>query len=257
MASEGSQTISRAFELLHLFDDEHPEWSLSELVTASGFKKTTAFRLLSELEHQNVLQRTTTGNYALGSQLIVFGGRAMRTNRLRKVVRPHLQRLAQLTTESTTLDVLWMADDTRPTSMVIDEVLGTHLLGITQYVGVRFPAHTTATGKTLLAFQAPETLKTALAAPLLAETTHTLTTADALHAELAIVRERGFALAMHELEIGIMAAAAPIFGVHGDIQAAISIGGSSGRIDEQQLTKYGQLAKETAIKISKQLGYEA
>lgn len=256
MASEGSQTISRAFNLLHLFTDERPEWSLSDLVSASGLKKTTTFRLLAELEHQEVLQRTDTGNYALGSQLIVFGGRAMRTNRLRKVVRPYLQRLAQQTTESTTLDVLRMNDATGPKSMVIDEVLGTHLLGITQYVGVRFPAHATATGKTLLAFQASETQQAALLSPLMAETQHTITTSAALREELDTVQERGFALAMHELEIGIMATAAPIFGVHGDIQAAISIGGSSGRIDEEKLTAYGQLAKETAMTISRQLGYE-
>ena len=105
---EGTQAISRAFQLLKMFDDEHPEWALADLVEASAFKKTTAFRMLSALEYEGVLQRSESGDYQLGSELIVLGGRAMRSNRVRSVAQPHLKQLARQTTESTTLDVLWM-----------------------------------------------------------------------------------------------------------------------------------------------------
>ena len=87
---EGTQAISRAFEILKMFDDEHPEWSLSDLVEASAFKKTTAFRILSALEFEGALRRTEGGNYQLASELIVLGGRAMRANRLRTVTQPYL-----------------------------------------------------------------------------------------------------------------------------------------------------------------------
>ena len=73
---EGTQAISRAFELLKMFDDEHPEWALADLVEASAFKKTTAFRMLSALEHEGVLQRSESGDYQLGSELSCWvGGR--------------------------------------------------------------------------------------------------------------------------------------------------------------------------------------
>lgn len=252
---EGTQAISRAFQLLKLFDDEHPEWALADLVEASGFKKTTAFRLLAGLEHEGVLQRSDSGDYQLGSELIVLGGRAMRSNRVRSVAQPHLKQLARRTTESTTIDVLWIDEDETPKSMVIDEVLGQHLLGMAQYVGVRFPAHTTSTGKVLLAWQPPAVLEELLPETLSRETERTIVSAEILLHELTQIRQRGFAMSMHELEMGVMATAAPIFDQHGDIQAAISVGGPSSRISPQKLEQYGRFAAQTATTISYQLGY--
>lgn len=252
---EGTQAISRAFQLLKMFDDEHPEWALADLVEASAFKKTTAFRMLSALEYEGVLQRSESGDYQLGSELIVLGGRAMRSNRVRSVAQPHLKQLARQTTESTTLDVLWMDEDKLPKSMVIDEVLGQHLLGMAQYVGVRFPAHTTSTGKVLLAWQPPALLEEILPETLPRKTERTIVSAEILLTQLTQIRQRGFAMAMHELEMGVMATAAPIFDQHGDIQAAISVGGPSSRISPQKLEQYGRFAAQTANAISTQLGY--
>ena len=129
---EGTQAIARAFELLKMFDDEHPEWSLADLVATTDFKKTTAFRMLSALEYEGVLQRTPAGDYQLGSELIVLGGRAMRANRLRTVAQPHLQELVRETKESATLDVLLLEKNEPPLLIVIDELLGPHLLGMSQ-----------------------------------------------------------------------------------------------------------------------------
>lgn len=253
----GTQAISRAFELLKMFDDAHPEWSLVDLVAASSFKKTTAFRILSALEYEGAIQRTETGNYQLSSELIVLGGRAIRSNSLRAVAQPYLKQLARQTKESTTLDVLQWEDSKRPLLIVIDEVLGQHLLGMTQYIGVRIPAHATAPGKAMLAYHPPDVLKEMLPAQLPAETEHTITSRAAFLKELDAVRQREFAMTMHELELGIMAVGAPIFNQHGDVKASISIGGPSSRITPEQLMEYGRITVKAANKISHQLGYRS
>ena len=251
---QGTQAISRAFELLKMFDDEHPEWSLVDLVAASVFKKTTAFRILSALEYEGVLQRTETGNYRLGTELIMLGGRAMRSNPLRMIAQPFLNSLTRQTKEATTLDVLYLEKDEQPLLVVIDEVVGQYLLGMGQYIGVRLPAHATAPGKVLLAYQPRELLKEMLPQQLTAETEHTITTLPELFTELKTVRDRGFAMTMHELELGIMAVGAPIFNHHGKAIASISIGGPSSRISSEQLAHYGRLTVDAANQISHQLG---
>lgn len=252
---EGTQAICRAFELLKMFDDTHPQWSLGDLVAATTLKKTTAFRILSALEYEGVLQRTDAGDYRLGSELIALGGRAIRSNPLRTIAQPHLKQLTQQTKESTTLDILWLDADQQPLLIVIDEVLGQHLLGITQYIGARLPAHATAPGKVLLAYQPPSVLNERLPLQLSTETEHTITSRTQLLQELSVVRERGFATTLHELEMGITAVAAPIFNQHGDVEASISIGGPTSRITPGQLSEYGLETIAAAKTISYQLGY--
>ena len=84
----GTQSIARTFGLIKLFDDDKPVWSLPELIEASRLKRTTVFRLLSALEAEGIMRRTPLGDYQLGPELILLGGRAIRANNLRAVAQP-------------------------------------------------------------------------------------------------------------------------------------------------------------------------
>ncbi len=257
----GTQSIGRTFQLIQLFSDQHRYWSLQDLVEASGLKQTTVFRLLSALEAEGIIAKNMLGEYMLGAELIRLGGRAMRANPFRKVAQPYLRKLARQTTESTTLDVLWLADDgadgkKRPLSMVIDESTGQHLLGMTQYTGVRFDAHTTSTGKVLLAWQPADVLAQIDLNTLPKFTHKTIIQPDKFKKELETVRQKGYAAAIDELEIGICAVAAPIFSQHGDILAAISIGGPTSRISTKRVKELGKLLVETTSEISTLLGHQ-
>ncbi|MEM7114573.1 MAG: IclR family transcriptional regulator [Chloroflexota bacterium] len=251
----GTQAIARTFGLIKLFDDDNPVWSLPALIEASGLKRTTAFRLLSALEAEGIIQRTLLGDYQLGSELILLGGRAIRANNLRAVAQPHLQKLVQLTTESVTIDLLWLDEANIPMSMVVEEQLGQHLLGLAQYIGSRFPAYATSTGKVLLAWQAPEQLAGFNFQEFKAFTEQTIGSYEALMAELATVRQQGFATVMDELEVGLTAVSAPIFNHHGEIQAAVSAGGPTSRIPQERLTIFAQHVMQQAQAISQAIGY--
>ncbi|MEM8862137.1 MAG: IclR family transcriptional regulator, partial [Chloroflexota bacterium] len=222
--------------------------------------QTTVFRLLSALEAEGIIAKTAGSEYVLGAELIRLGGRAMRSNPFREVAQPYLRKLARATTESTTLDVLWLADDgangkKRPLSMVIDETTGQHLLGMTQYTGVRFGAHTTSTGKVLLAWQPDDFLAQIDLTTLPQYTGRTITDPQKFKQELESVRQLGYATAVDELEIGICAIAAPIFNHHGEVLAAVSVGGPTSRIDSQRIKSLGKLLIETTQEISQQLGH--
>lgn len=242
----GTQSVVRAIRLLKIFNDDQTEWSLSELVDTAGLNKTTTFRILTALESEGLLDKTADGNYRLGSEMIALGGRAMRSNTLRQVAHPILRRLADVTGERVTLEVLINEEQ----MLVLDEVASNHLLGVTHYVGNRLPVHATSTGKAVLAF-----LQNGLPPVLPALTEQTHATAVSLQTDLEQVRQRGYATAVGELEPGLMATAAPIFDHNGDVVGALSVVGPSVRLDEEKLHAAAQHAVQAARMISHKLGY--
>src|SRR5690606_9220697 len=122
----------------------------------------TLFRILGALEHEGLLEKNDEGRYVLGSEMIALGGRAARVNNLRTVSHPILKHLTSLTGETTTLEVLRSESNQTWSMLVIDEVIGKHIVGITQYIGSRLPVHATSTGKAVLAFADGDTQETIL-----------------------------------------------------------------------------------------------
>lgn len=76
--------------------------------------------------------------------------------------------------------------------------------------GEVLPPHAAASAKAILAFQPDETVTRFLSGPLEKLTPRTLTSVDVLKAELAEVRERGWALCDREIDDNVMAYAWPV-----------------------------------------------
>ncbi|MEM9776388.1 MAG: IclR family transcriptional regulator [Chloroflexota bacterium] len=252
---KGTQSIERAIHLLRLFNDEKPDWTLQELIAETGLTKTTVFRMLSTLKREGLLDHTGAGMWCLGSELIMLGGRSMRRHRVRSFASEYMRRVARETGESVTLDILWIDEHNQPYSMVIEEALGHRLLGMTQYVGTRLPAHATSTGKVLLAYQPSDTLDSLDLSNLIMLTEDTLQTKDALLVELEQVNLKGFGTTVHELELGIMGIAVPIFNHHKQVVAALSTAGPASRLPIKKLSSLTPILKEAADAISYKIGF--
>lgn len=251
----GTQAVNRAIRLLKTFDSDRPEWSLADLVAEVELNKTTVFRLLTALESEGLVEKTANGNYRLGSELVALGGRAMRHNPLHQVAHPYLQQLAHATGERVTLEALTVDRDGRYAMLVLDEIPSVHMLGVNQFVGSRLPVHATSTGKAVLAFLPAAEQELILHTPLPKLTEQTRHTAGQLQTELADIRQNGYALAMSELEVGLMAASAPIFSHNQESYTAVCIVGPSVRLSPGRLLELAELVKQTALYISHQLGY--
>lgn len=111
---------------------------------------------------------------------------------------------------------------------------------LTSSVGGRNPAYRTGVGKALLAHALPDraaVLEYVNAhGPLVATTPHTIKTGQALHDELSLIREVGYALDREENEMGIVCLALPVWltsAVRPD--GAISITSVSHRTTAEQL----------------------
>jgi DNA-binding IclR family transcriptional regulator len=142
--------------------------------------------------------------------------------------------------------------------MIIEEVQGEHVLrvGVGDSLGGRYPAHTTSTGKILLAALSEDELKKFWSSKLIVVTPHIYTDKQLLREQIDQIRKQGWASAWEELEIGLMAVGAPIRDRDGQIIAAMSISGPTVRIHRSQIKQLAALVIESAKAISRDLGFQ-
>jgi DNA-binding IclR family transcriptional regulator len=248
----GTQSVLRAVSLLKVFDDEQREWNLTELAQETGLNKTTTFRLLSALESEGMIARTATGdNYVLGPEIVVLGGRALRANSLRSVSHPKLELLAASTGETASLEVLSGQE-----MLIIDEIVGEHLISGVRSIGTRWPVHGASTGLALLAAWPKAEREVYLRNPLPSFTPNTITDARELRLLLDKIARQGYAVADEMLEMGLIAIGAPLYNHDGRAVAAISIFGPKTRLAKDTLSAKGELVREMAAQISVLLGYQ-
>jgi DNA-binding IclR family transcriptional regulator len=124
-------------------------------------------------------------------------------------------------------------------------------------VGTRVPVHSTAVGKTLLAFQPEEALTRIIALGLPASAPNTLVDEKALRRELALVRVKNYAVDDEESEVGLRSIAAPIRSYSGNVVAAISIAGPVHRMTRKMLLGWVRELVEAADAVSLRLGWQA
>ena len=252
-AYPGTQAVRRAVALLKAFDDERPVWGLSELARETGLNKATAYRLLSALEREGMLDRAADGeSYTLGPEVVVMGGRALRGNNLRAIARRELEQLAEETRETASLEILSGNE-----MLVIDEIAGGYLMGGVPNLGSRWPLHASSTGLAVLAYLPEPEAAGLLPRSLPRITPATVTGRDALRAELICTRERGYSVADETLEVGLVAIAGPIFNHDGLVVAAISIAGPKLRVSAELIPHIGERIRKAAGLVSSRLGYRS
>ncbi|MCW2908567.1 MAG: IclR family transcriptional regulator [Actinomycetia bacterium] len=225
------RSAERVLTLLAAFEDSRPELSVTEIAEALGVHKSTASRLAATLERTGFLARAGR-RYRLGVEIIRLGTVALRSADIVATMQPAMEKLSQLTGETINLAV-----PAGPDVLNVAEVPSTYILSSSGgWVGRRTRPHAVANGKVLLAFGA-------IPAPASLEryTEHTITTPATLRAELARIRRDGYATAVAELEDGLVAVAAPVFGPGGGCVAAVSISGPAYRMPPSQLAELGQL----------------
>jgi IclR family transcriptional regulator, acetate operon repressor len=244
----GTQAVERAAQLLIQVTRHRDPVTFAELTQASGLAKSTASRLLTALERSGLVQRDPAGGFRPGEVFVSYACRGGAEADLVSVAQPALDRLGAQTGETVNLGV------PRAGGLVeqIAQVDSTYLIGGTNWIGMSVPLHCSALGKVLLAYGAaqPGPLD-----KLERRTAKTITTEAALRAELAGVRARGYAVTDEELEPGLVAVAAPIYGYDGTVVAALSVSGPASRMARDALAAAASQCAEEAAGLSAVLGY--
>ena len=245
------QSVQRAARLLKAFDNGAAELGVSELSRKVALHKSTASRLLATLEREGLIERVpATEKYRLGFMLVRLAGQVTHFADVRVAARPALVELAETSRETVNLAVL-DGDE----AINVEQVSGPHLVRDTNWVGRRTPLNCVANGMALLAFRPAAEIERVLAGPLPSFTDRTITDPDQLRAELAGIRERGYATALGEIEEGLNAVAAPVRDAVGAVVAAVSVSGPAYRVTPDRIDELGALTVGAAVHISTRLGF--
>ncbi|MFM1872472.1 MAG: hypothetical protein RL398_1894 [Planctomycetota bacterium] len=237
----GAQVVSRAARLLKLFL-QSPGLTAAQAAERLKINRTTAFRILSALEVEGLLSRDAQGIFGLGPQIARLGQLAQGEPRtISERGREILQRVAEAVLESVSLETLDGGD-----ALVVADAVHQRILVAESYVGRRWPSHTTATGKVLLAPMTKVRRTRLLAGHLEAVTEHTITSRRRFEAELVEVLRQGYALNLEELELGYVAIAVPVVDPFGVTVAALSLGGPKSRLPVKVLRQHLPLLRAAA-----------
>jgi IclR family acetate operon transcriptional repressor len=206
--------------------------------------------LLSPLRESGMVEQAPDGKYHLGIRLFELGGMVSASWNVVPAARPHLQNIALQTGQSVQLSMIDKGE-----VLILDHADTNRSLRVVTNVGDRFPLHSTAAGKALLAFLPAAQAESLLKAGMPSFTPHTITTAEGMRAEIEKIRRDGFAIEDGESRIGLRSAAAPIFDISGTPRYAISIIGMFRRTTSDDFLQARDLICAAARLISRELGY--
>ncbi len=225
-----NQSVNRAVEAL-MFVAAEPR-TVGEVAERLGVHSTTALRILHTLHGWRLLDRRPDGTYRLGAAILELGQQALESLDIRDVTAPFMQELHKATGETVHLAILENGH-----VVYIDKIESQHPVRMYSRIGLMAPLHCTGVSKAILA-HLPDAERDALIekADFARYTPNTLVTSAALRDDLALTKQRGFAIDDEEHELGIRCVAAPILHADGRVAASLSVSAPGMRVSREQLT---------------------
>ncbi len=225
MAAEtGTQAIERAAQLLVRVVEAPQPPSIGELSARAGLPKSTTSRLVGALERQGLVERLgTRGRLRPGPVLLRYASRDA-SQALVALAQPSLRRLADESGETINLAV--------PGPEGVEHLAQedtAHLVGVTDWVGRRVPFELAANGKCFLAFDGREV------------------------EDAELIRSRGYATSIDELEVGLSALSAPVLDADGTAIAALSISGPTSRLTAERIEELAPPLRDEAAILTRRL----
>lgn len=244
--------VDRALDVIELMASSKGDLPLSEIIKRVNIPRQSLIRILNTLCDRGIVDKTDQrGFYRLGMKLLYLGHRIQDKIVLRSVALPFMHELAEKTTKTIELSTL-----DRDQLILIEQVEGSEGVRLYSRIGSVYPYfHALAVGKIYLAHMDPEKRQKVLdKIGLPAVTEHTITEMSKLEEELLRVQEDGYAFEDQELRKGVRRVVAPICDFRNDLAGCIGIAATLFSFELEDRDRLGQMAVETASKISRAIG---
>ncbi|WP_432994342.1 IclR family transcriptional regulator [Dactylosporangium sp. CA-233914] len=242
----GVQSLHRALDLLEIVAQAGGHLAIGEIAAVSPIPLPTIHRLLRTLVERGYMRQLPNRRYALGFRLVPLGDAA---NALVGVnARAVLSDLVAELGETANLAVL-----SGDHAEYVAQVPSKHSMRTFTEVGRRVELHCTGVGKALLS-RLDDTAVQGIVrrAGLAPHTRHTLSTAEALTAALADIRQRGYALDEEEQETGVRCVAVPLAAPM-RTWMAISVSGPVARMTDAMVDRAVPLMRAAAGRLERAL----
>ena len=218
------ESVDNALRILQTLRDSG-QVRVSDVAAELGIARSTAHRLLAMLVYRDFAVQAEDRSYRPGPALTAEPLRGEPAQRLRQVMRPHMEALCDQVAETINL-VVRLGSQTR----FLHTVESAQVLRIGDRQGTVLPAWKTSGGKALLA-ELPDAQLTALLRGANGRPPEGMTAADrrSLVGELRRVRDQGYAENIEESESGVCAIGLCVRDMAGDPVAALSVSAPSVR----------------------------
>jgi DNA-binding IclR family transcriptional regulator len=250
--AEGMRSVRTALRVLEGVADHQPA-GVGELSRTLGLPKSSVQRALQTLGAAGWI-RPAAGEvtrWVLTSRARRVGRLAGEENSIREAAITAMERLRAETGETVHL----MVPD-GPRAVLIERLETSNPVRIVLPLGSSVPLHGSANGKAILARLPAAQAEALLNGDLPRYTDHTIVAWAHLEAELAEIRQRGYATNYGEWRADIAAAAAAIIGPDGQPVASLSVSTPISRMSPDLASRYGALVSAAAHQVSAALGYD-
>jgi DNA-binding IclR family transcriptional regulator len=234
-------------------DEDHAEWSTTDIARSLGLPIPTVHRILTALKRRGyVSQHAETKRFRLGAAALQLGDRARAVVDLPSVAMPELRRLSSATGETALLTVL---TPQRDRAVCLERVEAAHPLRLSVSPGRQLPLHAGASQKVLLAFLDEQSLERVLRSRLEHLCGSTITDRTLLREELVRIRRRGWASSFEETNVGVWGIAVPALNAQHEIACAVGIAGPSARLTTERVSRDLRHVHAAATAIGGALGF--
>jgi IclR family acetate operon transcriptional repressor len=237
-SAEVVKTLEKSLRILELLLTARSGLSINEIAVQTRTHRASVHRLLTSLHvlgwvdrpSSRPIYRASLRFYALARVFVQNYGVVER-------LEPLLTELSALTHETAHLGVLDGFE-----VLHIGRVESPERVGVASRLGSRGWAHTSGMGKALLAAQPDDVLERYIVETGLPEmTVNSFTDPDALRGEIALVRQRGFAVDNEEDAIGVRCLGTTLPAPNGAPVLAVSITGPSPRLTLEDALRFGPM----------------
>ncbi len=245
--SNEAGTVGKALNVLDQVAAFGRPVKFSELLESSEYPKATLYRLLQTLARQGMISFDAgTGAYSLGVRLVRLAHQAWKSASLAPVARPYLDALSLEIGETVHLAQLDHAQ-----VLYVDKRNAAVPVEMYSQAGKVGPVYCTGVGKAMLAWSHINAQTRIIEQQSYHKfTEHTLTSRNALRAELDIICSRGFAYDNEEHEPGIICVALPILSQGGRVLGGLSVTSTTARHSLESLAKLVPHMKTTVGRIA-------
>src|SRR5919197_2289582 len=225
----------------------------ARLAELTGEPRSTVYRLLGSLQELGLIEPgRRRGTYVLGIKLFRLGSTVVSRFDERQAALPVMERINQELGENVFLCVRRGYE-----AVCIERIDGARVTLLALALGGSLPLHAGAVTRAILAFEPREFWDEDIEHHgVEAFTPKTPASREALVAELAATRERGYAVSDEDVTPGIAAVGAPIFDHTGRVRAGLSLGGMRDALFGHQ-SRALEMLLDGARDISRALGYDA
>jgi len=224
----GVAAVDRALAILGALEQSTVPRNLSEIARATGLHKSTILRILESLLDAGYIMRVEESKYALGPAILNLGAAYERSNPLRHIIVPVMERLVDQGTESPSFHIRQTADE----RLCLFRLDSRHSTLDRVQAGDRLPIHRGAAGKVLLAF-----------GPRLPD-----------DPGLRKIHEEHFAISLGERDKFCAGIAAPIFSSGDTLVGALSLSGPKERFLSEDVARMKRPLLSAARELSDALG---